>query len=127
MLVSSVIIFAAFADSAVTALILLSISYGAVAFAGCNVASLPADVAPDAGQVSSLAGIQNAFANVAGFIGPALTGVLLTVSGGSYIVPLVISGCVAIAGALIYAFMIGKIEPLKPKDHASEAARAGAL
>jgi ACS family D-galactonate transporter-like MFS transporter len=127
MLVSSVIIFAAFADSAVTALVLLSISYGAVAFAGCNVASLPADVAPDAGQVSSLAGIQNAFANIAGFIGPALTGVLLTVSGGSYVVPLVISGCVAIAGALIYAFMIGKIEPLKPKNQASEATLVGAL
>jgi ACS family D-galactonate transporter-like MFS transporter len=91
------------------------------------VASLPADVAPDAGQVSSLAGIQNAFANVAGFIGPALTGLLLTISGGSYVVPLVISGCVAIAGALIYAFMIGKIEPLAIKGQTREKALAGAL
>jgi ACS family D-galactonate transporter-like MFS transporter len=120
MLVSSVIMGAVFVESAAAALALLSISYGAVAFAGCNVASLPADVAPDSSQVSSLAGIQNAFANVAGFIGPVLTGILLAVSGGSYVVPLVIAGFVAIAGALIYAFMIGKIEPLTARPGKNE-------
>jgi len=121
---SSTITLAAFADSAPAALALLSFSYGAIAFAGCNVASLPAEMAPEPGQVSSLAGIQNAFANIAGFIGPAVTGILLTVSNNSYVVPLAISGGVAIVGALVYGFMIGPIEPLPLRVPRSKNASA---
>ncbi len=117
---SSVIVFAAFVDSSVAALVLLSVSYGCVAFAGCNVASLPQDMAPHPSQVSSIAGVQNAFANIAGFIGPTLTGILLTISGGSYVGPLAVSAIIAIVGACIYGFGIKEVAPIQIKGRVPE-------
>lgn len=112
LLSSSVIALAVLAESPTAALALLSVSYAGVAFAGASVASLPADVAPQPGQVSSLAGIQNCASNIAGFLGPSVTGLMLQFSGGSFVGPLVLSGCIAVAGALSYGLLIRRIEPL---------------
>ncbi|MCP2165035.1 MFS transporter [Goodfellowiella coeruleoviolacea] len=113
MLCSSVIALAVVVESAGLALALLAICYASVAFAAASVASLPADVAPQPAQVSSLAGIQNFASNIAGFIGPSLVGILLDISGGSYVVPLVLAGAVAVVGALTYAVGIRRVEPLR--------------
>ncbi|GHF76854.1 ACS family glucarate transporter-like MFS transporter [Amycolatopsis bartoniae] len=112
LLVSSVIAGAVFVDSAGVALALLSISYASLAFTAASIASLPADVAPTPRQVSSLAGIQNFASNIAGVSGPLITGALVSLAGGSYVVPLVVSGAVAVVGALVYGFGLPKVEPL---------------
>ncbi|MGV9797850.1 MFS transporter [Mycobacterium sp. NPDC003449] len=112
LLLSSVIGAAVLVDSAGVALALLSVSYASLVFAGASVASLPADVAPTPRQVSSLAGIQNFASNLAGVSGPLITGALVALAGGSYVVPLLVSGAVAVIGALVYSFGLRTVEPL---------------
>ncbi|MFC7328230.1 MFS transporter [Marinactinospora rubrisoli] len=112
LLFSSVIAAAVFVPTAGMALALLSVSYASVAFAAASVASLPADVAPQPEQVSSLAGIQNCASNIAGFLGPSVTGLMLQLSGGSFVGPLVLSGAIAVVGALSYGLLIKRVEPL---------------
>ncbi|WP_405943362.1 MFS transporter [Streptomyces sp. NBC_00932] len=114
-LCSSVIALAVVVPTAAGALALLSLSYASLTFATASVASLPADVAPTAGHVASLAGIQNFASNVAGALGPIVTGYLLASSGGSYLVPLLVSGALSIVGALTYAFVIKSVEPLQAR------------
>lgn len=111
LLCSSVVALAVFVPSAWSALALLSFSYSSLAFAGASLACLPADVAPRAGQVSSLAGIQNFASNIAGFSGSFITGLLVSVSG-SYVVPLIVSGAIAVVGALCFGVVIRRVEPL---------------
>ncbi|MFD7920086.1 MFS transporter [Streptomyces sp. NPDC059740] len=111
---SSVIAFAVIVPTAWGALTLLSVSYATLTFSTASVASLPADVAPTPGHVASLSGIQNFASNVAGVLGPIVTGLLLTASGGSYLVPLVLSGGLSVVGALTYAFVVRRVEPLAP-------------
>ncbi|MCX2730304.1 MFS transporter [Saccharopolyspora sp. NFXS83] len=112
MLLSSVIALAVVVPNAAMAVVLLSVSYASLAFSAASVASLPADVAPQPGQVSSLAGIQNCASNIAGFIGPIVTGVLQTATGGSFVAPLVLSGALGLIGAFSYGVLIRKVEPL---------------
>ncbi|MEV0055268.1 MFS transporter [Saccharopolyspora shandongensis] len=112
LLLSSVIGGAVLVESAAAALVLLSISYASLAFTGASIASLPADVAPTARQVSSLAGIQNFASNIAGVSGPLITGALVALGGGSYLVPLLVSGAVAIAGAVVYGVGLREVAPL---------------
>ncbi|MCX5080152.1 MFS transporter [Streptomyces sp. NPDC056121] len=111
-LCSSVIALTVVVPTASGALALLSLSYASLTFSTASVASLPADVAPTAGHVASLAGIQNFASNVAGILGPIVTGFLLASSGGSYLVPLLVSGALSVVGALTYAFVIKRVEPL---------------
>ncbi|MEU5956169.1 MFS transporter [Streptomyces sp. NPDC047525] len=111
-LCSSVIALTVVVPTAAGALALLSVSYASLTFATVSVASLPADVAPTPGHVASLAGIQNFASNVAGALGPIVTGFLLAASGGSYVVPLLVSGALSVVGALTYAFVIQRVEPL---------------
>lgn len=111
-LCSSVIALTVVVPTAAGALALLSVSYASLTFATASVASLPADVAPTPGHVASLAGIQNFASNVAGALGPIVTGFLLAASGGSYLVPLLVSGALSVVGALTYAFVIQRVEPL---------------
>lgn len=109
---ASVIVFAGVAPNAATALILLTVSYSALTFAASSLWALPSDVAPTQGNVASLAGIQGFGSNFAGFLSPIVVGLLLDASGGSYAVPLMVAGCMAIAGALVYGLVIGRIAPL---------------
>ncbi|WP_424210708.1 MFS transporter [Streptomyces sp. BI20] len=102
---------AVFVESAAGMIALLSLCCASLAFAGASVASLPADVAPEPGQVSSLAGIQNFASNIAGFVGPIITGAIVA-STGSFMFALVFSGGLAVIGALAYGLLIKKVEPL---------------
>ena len=72
----------------------------------------PRDVAPSAGLVGSLGGIQNAAANMAGVITATFTGFMLQITGGSYLIPLLVSAGFCVLGAVSYLFIVGRIEPL---------------
>jgi len=111
MLFSSVIALAVVVPSAAGALALLSVCYASLAFAAASVWSLPADVAPTEGQVASIGGIQNFASNLAGVGSPFAVGALYDLTG-SFVVPLVVVGCLGLLGALAYAFVVRRVEPL---------------
>ena len=126
MLMSSVITLSVFAPNAYLALLCFAIAYGSLAFTAASIWSLPGDVAPTPGQVASIGGIQNFASNLAGIVTTTFTGVVLTITSGSFIVPLTVAGAFSLLGAAAYLFMIGDIEPLPllARDMAAGQARA---
>ena len=112
MLVSSVITLAAVVPAAWMALMLFGIAYAALAFTAASIWSLPGDVAPTRAQVASIGGIQNFASNLAGVVTTSFTGVMLTITHGSFIIPLVTAGGLCLVGAVMYLFVVGPIEPL---------------
>lgn len=114
-LFSTVIGLAAFVDSPMLALVLLSISFASVTFADGSIWALPADISPKGKNWSaSIAGIQNSFSNLAGIASPAIIGFLVGMTG-NFALGLIVSGLVAVVGALVFIFMVGEIEPLDPE------------
>jgi ACS family glucarate transporter-like MFS transporter len=111
MLFSSVIALAVLVPSSAGALALLSVCYASLAFAAASVWSLPADVAPTDGQVASIGGIQNFASNLAGVGSPFFVGALYDITG-SFVVPLVVVGCLGLLGAFAYAVVVKRVEPL---------------
>ncbi|WP_326772865.1 MFS transporter [Streptomyces sp. NBC_01445] len=109
---TSVIALAVISPSVGMALTALSVSYFCSTFAAASVWSLPGDVAPTPGHVGSIAGIQNTAGNIAGIVSPLLLGVLMG-TNGSFTVPLMTAGCVALIGAATYAFLLPKVQPLR--------------
>jgi ACS family D-galactonate transporter-like MFS transporter len=122
MLFSSVIALAVVVPSAWAALALLSLCYASLTFAAASVWSLPADVAPTQNQVASIGGIQNFASNLAGVGSPFLVGALYDATG-SFVVPLVVVGCLGLLGAVAYAVIVKRVEPL-PARHVQEGAAA---
>lgn len=118
MLMSSVITFSVFASSAYMALFFFAVAYGALAFTAASIWSLPADVAPTPGHVASIGGIQNFAANIAGIITATFTGLMLTITSGSFVIPLTVAGGFCILGAVVYMFLLQDIEPLKARETA---------
>lgn len=112
MLLSSVIILAAFTESGFWTVVLLSISYASVISASTGIWAIPGDVAPSKHEVGRIGGIQNTFSNIAGIVAPIVTGALFGLTG-SFVLPLVISGALAIVGALSYWFIVGELKPLR--------------
>jgi ACS family glucarate transporter-like MFS transporter len=92
-------------------MVLLSICYSSLTFAAASVWSLPADVSPTPGQVASIGGIQNFASNLAGVGSPFFVGAVYDATG-SFVVPLVIVGVIAVVGALAYLLLIRRVEPL---------------
>ena len=115
MLFSSVIALAVIVPSAAMALFLLSVSYASLTFAAASIWSLPADVSPTEHQVASLGGIQNFASNLAGVGSPFFIGALYDATG-SFVIPLVVVGGIALVGAVAYAIIIKRVEPL-PLTH----------
>ncbi|MDQ8703882.1 MFS transporter [Streptomyces sp. LHD-70] len=111
MLGGSVIGLAVLVPAAWMALALLSVAYSSLAFAASGIWSLPADVAPSDRHVASVGGIQNFASNLAGIGSPLLVGYLVD-STGSFVVPLLVVACFAVVGALSYAFIVQRAEPL---------------
>ena len=120
MLFSSVIALAVIVPNGWVALGLLSVSYASLTFAAASVWSLPADVAPSESQVASIGGIQNFASNLAGVGSPLFLGVLKGITG-SFALPLIITGGVAVVGAFSYAFIVGRVEPLPFRQHGEPA------
>jgi ACS family D-galactonate transporter-like MFS transporter len=122
MLFSSVIALAVVVPSVWLAMLLLSVCYASLTFAAASVWSLPADVAPTDGHVASIGGIQNFASNLAGIGSPFFLGAMKAVTG-SFALPLIITGGVAIVGAISYGLIVGRIEPLPLKGAAAPSAR----
>ncbi|WP_419730773.1 MFS transporter [Lichenicola sp.] len=112
MLLSSVITLAAVVPAAWMALALFGIAYAALAFTAASIWSLPGDVAPTKAQVASIGGIQNFASNLAGVVTTSFTGVMLTITHGSFVIPLATAGGLCLLGAATYLFVVGRIEPL---------------
>lgn len=122
MLLSSVIIFATFTESPVWTMFFLSLSYASVISASTGIWAIPGDVAPSQDTVGRIGAIQNTFSNIAGILAPIITGALFGMTG-SFTLPLIVSGVIAIIGALSYWFIVGELKPLFSTDnHKKEAA-----
>ncbi|QCP53549.1 MFS transporter [Trinickia violacea] len=102
---------AAFAQSAVMAVVLLTIAKSGTTVAASQVWALPADVAPR-NAVSMVAGIQNTVSNIGGVIGPIVTGAIVGATG-SFIPALVFSSALIGLAILNYLFLLGKVEPIR--------------
>ena len=112
MLLSSSITFAAIVPAAWMALALFGFAYACLAFTAASIWSLPGDVAPTRAQVASIGGIQNFASNIAGVVTTSFTGVMLTITHGSFLIPLATAGGLCLVGAASYLFIVGPIEPL---------------
>ncbi|MHA6844658.1 MFS transporter [Ralstonia syzygii] len=101
---------AAFAQSAVAAVILLCIAKSGTTVAASQVWALPADVAPG-NTVSMVAGLQNTVSNMGGVVGPIVTGAIVGATG-SFIPALVFSAALIGLAIVNYLFLLGKVEPI---------------
>lgn len=115
MLLSSVIIGAVFVPNAMMAIVLLSLSYTAIISASTGIWAIPGDIAQHKNQVGTIGGIQNTFSNIAGIVAPIITGWLYGATH-SFVLPLTISGILAIVGAFSYWFIVGELKPLKSRS-----------
>ncbi|KAF1040900.1 MAG: D-galactonate transporter [Burkholderia lata] len=114
MLLSSSIALSAFVENVWACLGLFALAYASLSFAGANVWTLVGEIAPTPAHVASLGGIQNFAGNLAGIFITTFTGVMLSVTKGSFVVPLAVAGALCVVGALSYLFIVGKVEPLPP-------------
>jgi hypothetical protein len=71
---------------------------------------MPIDLAPK-GAVASLTSIQNFAGNFSGLLVTIVTGYLVQASG-SFVLPLVVAGGMAIFGAICFVFLVGPLETL---------------
>lgn len=121
LIMASSIGFAAFAESAVTAVILLCIAKCGTTVAASQVWALPGDVAPR-NMTSTVAGIQNSVSNMGGVVGPIITGAIVAATG-SFVYALLFSAALIVVAIINYLFLLGKVERIE----APEAQPAGAL
>ena len=84
--------------------------------------SLIGDIAPK-NMTSQVCGVQNMTGNMAGVVGPIVTGFIVQVTQ-SFDLALLILGSVALLGAMNYLFGFGTIEPIQVTPRKSEAAIA---
>jgi MFS transporter, ACS family, D-galactonate transporter len=111
MMLSSIIILAVFTESPVWTMFFLSLSYASIISASTGIWSIPGDIAPSKNMVGRIGGIQNTFSNIAGIVAPIITGFLYEITG-SFALPLLISGILAVLGAFSYWFVVGELKPL---------------
>lgn len=116
MLMSSVITLCAFVTNIYLMLAFFGIAYASLAFAAASIWSLPSDVAPTPDHVASIGGIQNFASNLAGIVITTFTGVMLSITKGSFVIPLCVAGGFCFLGAFSYLVIVGKIEPLNRAD-----------
>ncbi|WP_455732161.1 MFS transporter, partial [Burkholderia stabilis] len=112
MLLSSSIALSAFVENTWACLGLFALAYASLSFAGANVWTLVGEIAPTPAHVASIGGIQNFAGNLAGIFITTFTGVMLSITKGSFVVPLAVAGVLCVVGALSYLFIVGKVEPL---------------
>lgn len=63
-------------------------------------------------------GLQNGFANLAGVIGPALTGFLVDKTG-HFAAPVAIAAAMSVAGGCAWIFVVGRVEQIRWKSNES--------
>ncbi|MCP5411377.1 MAG: MFS transporter [Alphaproteobacteria bacterium] len=114
MLMSSSIGLSAFVESTWVCLALFTLAYASLSFTGANCWTVVSEIAPSPAHVASIGGIQNFAGNLAGILITTFTGVVLTITSGSFLIPLAVAGAMCVLGALSYLFVLGKVEPLPP-------------
>ncbi|WP_321952211.1 MFS transporter [Paraburkholderia bannensis] len=122
LLMASSIGFAAFANSALVAVLLLCIAKSGTTVAASQVWALPGDVAPR-NAVSMVAGIQNTVSNIGGVVGPIVTGAIVGATG-SFVAALVVSSALIGVAILNYLFLLGKVEPIAIDERAPARAHS---
>ena len=55
-------------------------------------------------------------ANIAGIVTTTFTGLMLTITSGSFVVPMLTAGGFCILGAVVYLFVIDEIAPLPARE-----------
>lgn len=115
-LASTIIVLANFTQDPYVAVLLLTISYTAVISASTGIWGIPGDIAPNKNYVGRIGAVQNTFSNMAGIIAPIVTGWLYGTTN-SFVIPLLLSGFLALAGAYSYWFTVGELKPLKLKTN----------
>lgn len=118
LLMASSIGFAAFAQSAAMAVVLLCVAKSGMTVAASQVWSLPADVAPR-NMVSMVAGVQNSVSNMGGVVGPIVTGAIVGATG-SFVYALLFSAALIVLAIINYLFLLGKVEPIRFDEHTVE-------
>ncbi len=66
--------------------------------------------------MASIGGIQNFASNIAGIALTTFTGVMVSLTKGSFFIPLAVAGGISILGAASYLFIVGEIARLRPRD-----------
>lgn len=114
-LLSTVIVLANFTSNPLIAVALLTISYTAVISASTGIWGIPGDIAPNKNYVGRIGGVQNTFSNMAGIVASIITGWLYGQTH-SFVLPLLISGVLALAGAYAYWFVVGELKPIEVSE-----------
>ncbi|WP_028218868.1 MFS transporter [Paraburkholderia oxyphila] len=118
LVMASSIGFAAFAHSALVAVLLLCIAKSGTTVAASQVWALPGDVAPP-NAVSMVAGLQNSVSNLGGVVGPIITGAIVGATG-SFVPALLFSSALIGIAIVNYLFLLGKVEPIQFGDPSQE-------
>jgi ACS family D-galactonate transporter-like MFS transporter len=121
MLLSSIITLCAFTTNIYLMLAFFGIAYGSLSFAGASIWALPGDVAPTPDYVASIGGIQNFASNCAGIVITTFTGLMVSITHGSFTIPLCVAGGFCVLGAFSYLVIVQKIEPFSMDDDISDA------
>jgi ACS family glucarate transporter-like MFS transporter len=101
---------AVFAHTVVWVIIVMTICKSGQAMASSQVWALPGDVAPT-NMASQVTALQNMVGNIAGALGPIVTGVILQVTH-SFDLALFVIGALAVLGAMNFLFLLKKVEPI---------------
>jgi len=112
MLISSCIAVCAVVENVWLCLALFSLSYASLSFAGANTYAIVGEIAPTSKHVASITGIMNFAGNLAGIFITTFTGIMLSLTQGSFLIPLAVAGSLCILGAASYLWLVGKVEPL---------------
>ncbi|WP_237690589.1 MFS transporter [Paenibacillus caui] len=111
LIVATSIGFAAVAEQIWLTVGLLTLSYCGLTFAGSQVWALPADLAPK-NMASTLGALQNTFSNMAGIVGPIITGFIVQATG-SFVPALMLTAGLVIFGALNYLLLLGRVKTIE--------------
>jgi ACS family D-galactonate transporter-like MFS transporter len=126
MLLSSIITLCAFTSDVYLMLAFFAIAYGSLSFAGASIWALPGDVAPTRDYVASLGGIQNFASNLAGIVITTFTGMMVSLTHGSFTIPLCVAGGFCCLGAFSYLVIVKRIEPFSIGDDTDALAESRA-
>jgi sugar phosphate permease len=115
MALASSIGLSAVVDNTYVCLGLFALAYASLSMVGANVWTVVSEMAPTPAHVASMSGIQNFAGNLAGILITTFTGLMLAITSGSFLIPLLVAGGGCLVGALSYLFLVGEIEPLEAR------------
>jgi len=115
MLLASSICLSAVVENIYVCLALFALAYASLSVAGATVWTVVSEMAPTPGHVASISGINNFAGNLAGIMITTFTGLMVTLTSGSFLIPLAVAGGGCVVGALSYLFLVDRIEPLEAR------------